>query len=132
MRRPRALRIAMLVVAMISLCVVSRGGRAGDLHAQAQTAAQGPQQWQVQVDDISPAGHNWSFNAYYPDHLQAHAGDTVTFTVAQNQNAFHTVALEAQTFIPDQGYPGFVFPDEDDDPAPLETVYFNSKPLFGA
>ncbi|HTE86095.1 MAG TPA: hypothetical protein VK821_15325, partial [Dehalococcoidia bacterium] len=91
-----------------------------------------PQHWQVQVDNLSPSGHYWNYNAYYPDHLQAHAGDTITFTVAKNPNAFHTVELLAPALIPDQGYPGFAFRDEDDDPPTLEATYFNSKPFFGA
>jgi plastocyanin len=100
--------------------------------AQTATGAQPAQHWQVQVDNISPAGHNWSFNSYYPSRLQAHAGDSITFTVAKNPNAFHTVELLAPALMPEQGYPGFAFRDEDDDPPTLEATFFNSKPFFGA
>jgi plastocyanin len=98
-----------------------------------QSAAQaGSQHWQIQVDNVSPPGHNWGFNAYYPDRFQAHAGDTITFTVAKNPNAFHTVELLPKALAADQGYPGFMFTDEDDDPPPQSSVFFNSKPFFGA
>jgi plastocyanin len=100
--------------------------------AQTPAGPQPPQRWQIQVDNISPVGHSWGFNAYYPDHLQAHAGDSITFAVAKNPNAFHTVELLAPALMPEQGYPGFAFRDDDDDPAPLSTTYFNSKPFFGA
>jgi plastocyanin len=98
----------------------------------AQTAAPGGQSWQIQVDNLAPPGHNWNFNAFYPDHFQAHSGDTITFTVAKNPDAFHAVELLAPALAPEQGYPGFVFKDEDDDPPPLEAPFFNSKPFFGA
>ena len=39
----------------------------------------------------APTGKNWSFNTFYPDHLQAHPGDTIVFTLAPNPQAFHTV-----------------------------------------
>ena len=84
------------------------------------------------MDNVAPPGHNWGFNAFYPNHVQAHPGDTVTFGVARNPGAFHSVELLAPALSPDLGYPGFMFLDEDDDPPPLEAVFFNSKPFFGA
>jgi plastocyanin len=112
--------------------MLSLAGRATPSNAQTAAPSISGQHWQIQVDNVSPLGHNWNFNAYYPDHLQVHAGDTVTFSVANNPNAFHTVELLAPTLTPDQGYPGFAFKDEDDDPPPLSTTFFNSKPFFGA
>lgn len=113
--------------------LVTGMSRAGNpAHAQTLSGGAPPQHWQVQVDNASPAGHTWSFNGYYRNRFQAHAGDTITFHVAANTNAFHTVALLPAAYTPEQGYPGFVFRDEDDSPAPLATVYFNSKPFFGA
>lgn len=126
----KALQLA-LSLAVVSIIATS-GVDARGLLAQSAGTDPGPQHWQIQVDNVSPPGHNWSFNAYYPDRLQAHAGDTITFAVAANPNAFHTVALETPAATPDQGYPGYVFKDEDDDPVQMSTVYFNSKPFFGA
>lgn len=115
-----------------TLLVLSLASGAPRLNAQTAAGTSAAQHWQVQVDNVSPAGHNWNFNAYYPDHLQAHAGDTITFTVAKNPNAFHTVELLAPSLTPEQGYPGFAFKDEDDVPPTLEATFFNSKPFFGA
>src|SRR5262249_8235683 len=100
-------------------------------YAQSANANPTPANWQIQVDNVSPPGHNWGFNAYYPDHFQAHGGDTITFTVANNPNAFHTVELLAPSFIPSQGYPGFAYRDDDDAPPVLTTTSFYSKPFFG-
>jgi plastocyanin len=116
---------------VLLLVAVATSGRTDPSSAQSPSPS-GNQHWQVQVDNVSPAGHNWGFNAYYPDHFQAHPGDTVTFIVAKNPNAFHTVELLAPALMPEQGYPGFAFKDEDDDPPPLSAVFFNSKPFFGA
>jgi len=69
--------------------------------------AQGPQTWQVLVNNVSPEGENWSFNAFYPDHLQAHPGDTIVFTLAPNPNAFHTVTVAFQGLTPLEEWAGF-------------------------
>src|SRR5215212_1831311 len=63
--------------------------------AQLSTPVPGAQTWHVLVNNISPTGENWSFHAFYPNHLQAHPGDTIVFTVAPNPQAFHTVHLLA-------------------------------------
>ncbi len=59
------------------------------------------------VNNVSPEGENWSFNAFYPDHLQAHPGDTIVFTLAPNPQAFHTVHLLALGMTPMEFYQGF-------------------------
>src|SRR3954451_24865142 len=46
------------------------------------TPVPGAQTWQVLVNNVSPAGENWSFNTFYPDNLQAHPGDSIVFTLA--------------------------------------------------
>jgi plastocyanin len=61
--------------------------------AQPATPIPGAQTWHVLVNNISPAGKNWSFNAFYPNSLQAHPGDTIVFTLAPNPQAFHTVQI---------------------------------------
>jgi plastocyanin len=127
----RRLRKFGLIALLLTVIAISISSRSEPLSAQTAAPA-GSQHWQVQVDNISPSGHNWGFNSYYPDHLQAHPGDTITFTVAKNPNAFHTIELLAPALIPVQGYPGFAFKDGDDDPPPLSAVFFNSKPFFGA
>ena len=70
-------------------------------------AVDAPQTWHVQVNNVSPANQNWSFNAFYPDNLQAHPGDTIVFTLAQNPNAFHTVMVLVQGMTPMEMYQGF-------------------------
>ena len=59
-------------------CRCDAGGRGSPAVAGAS------QTWHVLVNNVSPAGENWSFNAFYPDHLQAHPGDTIVFTLAPN------------------------------------------------
>ena len=73
----------------------------------AATPVPGAQTWQVQVNNISPEGENWSFNTFYPDYLQVHPGDSIEFTVAPNQQAFHTVHLLALGMTPMEFYQGF-------------------------
>lgn len=76
--------------------------------AAAQTpVAAGAQTWHIQVDNVSPPGHNWSFNAFYPDHVQAHPGDTIVFTLANNQQAFHTAHVLPLGMTPLEFYQGF-------------------------
>jgi plastocyanin len=61
----------------------------------------------VQVNNVSPEGENWSFNSFYPDFLQVHPGDSIEFTLAPNQQAFHTVHLLALGMTPVEFYQGF-------------------------
>ena len=68
--------------------------------AQPATPVPGAQTWHVLVNNVSPDGENWSFNAFYPDHLQAHPGDTIVFTLAPNPHAFHTVHVLALGMTP--------------------------------
>jgi plastocyanin len=75
--------------------------------AQPATPVPGAQTWHVLVNNISPNGENWSFNAFYPNHLQAHPGDTIVFTLAPNPQAFHTVHLLALGMTPLEWYEGF-------------------------
>src|SRR5436190_1425912 len=107
MNRPRwhALLLAGTVVAAALLA--SEVGPAQRVGAAAQPGSAGPQTWQVLVNNISPEGHNWSFNAFYPDQLQAHPGDTIVFTLARNPQAFHTVTLLYQGLTPLEAWSGF-------------------------
>jgi plastocyanin len=75
--------------------------------AQPSTPVPGAQTWHVLVNNISPTGENWSFHAFYPNHLQAHPGDTIVFTLAPNPQAFHTVHLLALAMTPLEFYEGF-------------------------
>jgi plastocyanin len=75
--------------------------------AQLSTPVPGAQTWQVLVNNVSPEGENWSFNTFYPNHLQVHAGDTIVFTLAPNPQAFHTIHLLALGMTPLQFYNGF-------------------------
>ena len=75
--------------------------------AQDATPVPGAQTWQVQVNNISPEGENWSFNSFYPDTLQVHPGDSIEFILAPNQQAFHTVHLLALGMTPMEFYQGF-------------------------
>jgi plastocyanin len=69
------------------------GAQTGIVSAQPATPIPGAQTWHVLVNNVSPAGENWSFNTFYPDELQAHPGDTIVFTLAPNPQAFHTVQI---------------------------------------
>jgi plastocyanin len=75
--------------------------------AQPVTPVPGAQTWHVLVNNVSPEGENWSFHAFYPNHLQAHPGDTIVFTLAPNPQAFHTVHLLALGMTPLEFYSGF-------------------------
>ena len=99
-------------VAAVAVAAVAGGGggqgAAGTPEAVASPAVAGsPQTWHVLVNNVSPAGENWSFNSFYPDHLQAHPGDTIVFTLAPNPNAFHTVMVLIQGETPLEMYQGF-------------------------
>jgi plastocyanin len=74
---------------------------------QPSTPIPGAQTWHVLVNNVSPAGKNWSFNTFYPDNLQAHPGDTIVFTLAQNPHAFHTVHVLTVGMTPLEWYSGF-------------------------
>lgn len=77
----------------------------------ARTDAPAPHHWLIQVDNETPGGHSWSFNTFYPQVLQARAGDSITFRVADNPNAFHRISLLPNGLTPVSGYLGFSFPD---------------------
>ena len=100
-----------LAVLALVLTVTMLGGMAQlGLVARAQeaTPVPAPQTWQVLVNNVSPEGENWSFNAFYPDQLQAHPGDTIEFTLADNPTAYHTVQIIFQPMTPMELYQGFV------------------------
>ena len=89
-------RFIQLAAAAIALGVLLLAPLAQHTHltvAQEATPVPGAQTWHVLVNNVSPEGKNWSFNAFYPDSLQAHPGDTIVFTLAPNQQAFHTVQI---------------------------------------
>jgi plastocyanin len=71
------------------------------------TPVPGAQTWHILVNNVSPAGKNWSFNTFYPDNLQAHPGDTIVFTLAPNPHAFHTVHVLTVGMTPLEWYSGF-------------------------
>ena len=99
--------------------------------AATPAAAGAPQTWHVQVNNDSPAGENWSFNAFYPDRLRAHPGDTIVFTLAQNPNAFHTVMVLVQGMTPMEFYQGFAGGFAQPDPTQpdrLQSAYFGTQP----
>jgi plastocyanin len=83
------------------------GAQTGIVSAEPATPIPGAQTWHVLVNNVSPDGENWSFNTFYPDHLQVHPGDTIVFTLAPNQQAFHTVHLLALGMTPLEFYSGF-------------------------
>ncbi len=98
--------------------------------AQAATPVPGAQTWHVLVNNVSPDGENWSFNAFYPDHLRAHPGDAIVFTLAANPNAFHTVMVLNQDLPPIEMYQGFaggfVRPVDPSQPDRLISTYFDT------
>ena len=94
-----------LILGAIMLAPFAQFGRGAG--AQEATPVPGAQTWHVQVNNVSLEGENWSFNTFYPDHLQAHPGDSIVFTLAPNQQAFHTVHLLALGMTPMEFYQGF-------------------------
>jgi plastocyanin len=82
---------AALLLGMLMLASMTQHTRLAD--AQDATPVPGAQTWHVLVNNVSPEGKNWSFNAFYPDSLQVHPGDTIVFTLAPNPQAFHTVQI---------------------------------------
>src|SRR5215212_11250507 len=69
------------------------GAQTGTVSVQPATPVPGAQTWHVLVNNVSPEGENWSFNTFYPDHLRAHPGDAIVFTLAPNPHAFHKVMV---------------------------------------
>jgi plastocyanin len=99
--------------------------------AQSATPVPGAQTWHVLVNNLSPEGENWSFNAFYPDSLQAHPGDTIVFTLAPNQQAFHTVQIVTgwrtlQEFY--QGFSGGFRQSDPTQPGKWQSTYFGVDP----
>jgi plastocyanin len=94
-------RLGVVVVVFVVVAVASA---VGPVHP---ARAQGPQTWQILVNNISPEGQNWSFNAFYPDQLQVHPGDTIVFTLAPNPLAFHTVTIPFERVTPLAVWSGF-------------------------
>ena len=82
-------------------------GKSSVAAAQPATPVPGAQTWHVLVNNVSPEGENWSFNTFYPDHLQAHPGDTIVFTLAPNQQAFHAVHVLTVGMTVLEWYSGF-------------------------
>src|SRR5215213_460943 len=98
---------AILVAPFAHLGRVAGAQEATPVGAPLATPVPGAQTWHVLVNNVSPDGENWSFNTFYPDHLQVHPGDTIVFTLAQNPQAFHTVHLMALGMTPLEFYAGF-------------------------
>ena len=102
-----------LVLVLIVLAPLAQLGRVAGAQeatpagAQPSTPVPGAQTWHVLVDNVSPPGENWSFNTFYPDHLQVHPGDTIVFTLAANPQAFHTVHILTLGMTPLEWYSGF-------------------------
>jgi plastocyanin len=89
-RRNRFAGLALILIAIMVAPFIQLGRVAG---AQDAPPVPGAQTWHVLVNNVSPDGKNLSFNAFYPDSLQAHPGDTIVFTLAPNPQAFHTVQI---------------------------------------
>jgi plastocyanin len=96
-----------LVLALVASMLSGMAQLSGGVGAQSATPVPGAQTWQIQVDNLSPPGYAWGFNAFYPDHLRAHPGDTLVFTLAANPGAVHTVHLLALGLTPLEWYSGF-------------------------
>ena len=98
--------------------------------AQTPVAVTDPQTWEVLVNNVSPEGENWSFNSFYPDHLQVHPGDTIVFRLAPNPNVYHTAMVLVQAMTPLEMYQGFaggfVIADPTR-PKELMSTFFNSE-----
>lgn len=117
-------RLAAIVVIFAVGALALSAGLTRPLHAQ------GPQTWQVLVNNVSPEGQNWSFNAFYPDHLRAHPGDTIVFTLAPNPQAFHTVMVVAQGLTPLEMWSGFAGGFAQPNPLrrdELQSTFFSSE-----
>jgi len=110
---------------------IALGGAALPRPALSQGTVAGLHHWQIQVDNDTPQGHNWSFNAFYPQRLGVHAGDTITFRVAPNPNAFHHPVVLQPGFTPVQFYSGFMFPDPYIEHG-FQTAWFNATSVATA
>lgn len=96
-----------MVALLVATLLVPSLSSATRVDAQEATPVPGAQTWRVLVNNVSPDGQNWSFNTFYPDHLQVHPGDSIEFVLAPNQQAFHTVHLLALGMNPMEFYQGF-------------------------
>ncbi len=105
--RKRTLQRAATAIVLGLLMLAPLAHRGWPASAQEATPVPGAQTWHVMVNNISPEGENWSFNTFYPDTLQVHPGDSIEFTLAPNQQAFHTVHLLALGMTPMEFYQGF-------------------------
>src|ERR687893_1665232 len=133
-RQHRRAVLALVLVAIMLAPFAQVGRVAGaqeaatPIGAQPATPVPGAKTWQVLVNNVSPAGENWSFNTFYPDHLRAHPGDTIVFTLAPNPNAFHTVMVLNRDYTPMEMYQGFaggfVQPRDPNQPDLLLSPYF--------
>jgi len=120
----RRQRVAVLIVLLVAGTLARAAGPEPLAHAQ------GPQTWQILVNNVSPEGRNWSFNAFYPDQLQAHPGDTIVFTLAPNPQAFHTVMVIVQGLTPLEMWSGFAGGFAQPNPRRPETLqstFFSSE-----
>lgn len=116
-RRHKSVVVALVIVAAL-LASFGQLGRVGGAQEATPTVEQdgtptagtltpGAQTWHVLVNNVSPEGENWSFNTFYPDHIEAHPGDRIRFTLANNPQAFHTVMVLAPVLNPLEFYSGF-------------------------
>ena len=108
--RHTVVALVLVVTMLASMAQLGRvaGAQEGTpVGAQPATPVPGAQTWHVLVNNVSPDGENWSFNTFYPNHLQVHPGDTIVFTLAPNPQAFHTVHLLALGMTPLEFYEGF-------------------------
>jgi plastocyanin len=118
-------RAAVLVLTLLAAVPAQQFGT-----AQTPVAVSDPQTWEVLVNNVSPEGENWSFNAFYPDHLQVHPGDTIVFRLAPNPNAYHTAMVLVQGMTPLEMYQGFAggyVLGDPSQPEELMTTFFNSE-----
>jgi plastocyanin len=133
--RTRAVLALVLVMTMLG-GVSQLGQRAGaqaatPAGAQAATPVPWAQTWHVLMNNVSPEGENWSFNAFYPDELQAHPGDTIVFTLAPNAQAFHTVQILAGWRTSTEFYQAFAGGFRQPDPTRFDqwqSTYFGVDP----
>ncbi|MFN8674752.1 MAG: hypothetical protein U0Z70_00115 [Thermomicrobiales bacterium] len=94
--RRTGLTLVIIAILMTPLGLFGRSAEAQEATpagAPLATPLPGAQTWHVLVNNVSPEGKHWSFNAFYPDSLQVHPGDTIVFTLAPNPQAFHTVQI---------------------------------------
>jgi plastocyanin len=129
--------VALVLIATLLAPLAQHGWGAGAQEATPAPASQmatpvpGAQTWHVLVNNVSPDGENWSFNAFYPDHLQAHPGDTIVFSLAPNPQAFHTVMVLVRGMTPMEMYQGFAggfaYPVTGQ-PDQLQSAYFGNEP----